>query len=216
MQIDGDRTQYVYRLQKILADKITTPTSHYLDIGCGPGYVLRHVAPQVTSAIGVDFDPSEVERARANGCNAQVGDAQALPFPSQSFDAVTCYSTLTVLPKPETAISEIARVLKDDGRAVIHFTAAIHPNSVYWKRWYKKHREIKVTTFTLTGARATLARYGFEEIESHSLGITDLPGIRSGFFHRGQGPDLDYRLSQLPGLRAFASHHIIVVRKSKP
>ena len=62
-----------------------------------------------------------IERARqgAQGIDFKVGSLEALPFPDQTFDLVMCGLALTHLAEIGKAISEIARVLKVGGTAVI-------------------------------------------------------------------------------------------------
>lgn len=66
-----------------------------LDVGCGDGRLTRRIAGIVQSAVGVDPDAGQIQRAkrllpaRLRGkIRFQVGHAQTLRFPSQSFQAV--------------------------------------------------------------------------------------------------------------------------------
>ena len=69
--------------------------------------------------IGLDFSAEAVELARKLVPNGrfQQGDAQALPFPAASFDAVLCGYGLMHLPEPAAALREMLRVLRPGGRA---------------------------------------------------------------------------------------------------
>jgi hypothetical protein len=58
-----------------------------------------------------------VERARAIGLEAQVGDARALPFEDDSFDTVLLAETLEHLENPGLAWSEACRVAR--GRVIM-------------------------------------------------------------------------------------------------
>jgi ubiquinone/menaquinone biosynthesis C-methylase UbiE len=100
-----------------------------LDVGCGIGtdafQLVAWVGPggMVT---GVDFSESliaeAVRRAAGRGLHItfEVGDAQALRFSDNSFDAVRTERMLMHVPDPSRALTEMARVLKPGGRMVVH------------------------------------------------------------------------------------------------
>ena len=71
--------------------------------------------------VGLDFAVQAVELARrlVPKGRFQRGDAQALPFPAASFDAVLCGYGLMHLPEPAAALREILRVLRPGGRAAL-------------------------------------------------------------------------------------------------
>jgi ubiquinone/menaquinone biosynthesis C-methylase UbiE len=89
-----------------------------LDIACGPGYVAGAAAERGANAVGVDFAPSMIVEAKKNFPRAEFfeGDAEALQFKGDSFDAVVCAFGLGHLPEPDKAISEVFRVLRPEGR----------------------------------------------------------------------------------------------------
>lgn len=90
-----------------------------LDICCGPGMLTAGALERDAEAIGLDFAAEAVELARklVPEGRFQQGDAQALPFPEASFDAVLCGYGLMHLPEPAAALREILRVLRPNGRA---------------------------------------------------------------------------------------------------
>jgi len=97
-----------------------------LDVGCGaPAFLVRQYARGGANVIGVDISPRSVEIARENvkiaGLEArvEVGNAEALDFPDDTFDFVTSAGVLHHTPDTERAVSEVYRVLKPGGRAVI-------------------------------------------------------------------------------------------------
>ena len=57
----------------------------------------------------------EIARAKVAGADFHVGDAEALQFPNQSFDAALCSFGLWHMSEPDVALAEAARVLKKDG-----------------------------------------------------------------------------------------------------
>lgn len=102
-----------------------------VDLGCGPGEVLLRVAALAPSLdlTGVDVDAEMIERAqrkarrRLSGPAARprfvVADAAALPFPDESVDLLVSSYAVHHLPDRHAARSEIMRVLKPGGRALI-------------------------------------------------------------------------------------------------
>jgi SAM-dependent methyltransferase len=97
-----------------------------LDAGCGEGYggrILSNVGG-ATRYVGVDLDPEAVARARdAYGLDGRVelavADVTALPFEDASFDLVTCFETIEHVAEQQKVVSELARVLREDGLLLI-------------------------------------------------------------------------------------------------
>jgi ubiquinone/menaquinone biosynthesis C-methylase UbiE len=95
-----------------------------IDLACGPGTLALRFAKQVRWICGLDFTPAILQRARITAAREgllhkltfAIGDAQALPFASDSLDlAVTSYS-LHHISDPARVISEMARVVRSGGR----------------------------------------------------------------------------------------------------
>ncbi len=88
-----------------------------LDIATGPGYVAARATSRDAAVIGTDIAASMIalasERYPAN--DFRQADAEALPFPDATFDAVTGNFILPHLGDAEQAVSECARVLAPGG-----------------------------------------------------------------------------------------------------
>ncbi len=95
--------------------------SRVLDVCAGPGMLTAAALARGAQAIGLDFSLTAVELARQNvlGGRFEQGDAQSLPFPDRSFDAVVCGYGLMHVPEPGLALAEMRRVLKTGGRAAV-------------------------------------------------------------------------------------------------
>ena len=94
---------------------------HVLDVATGSGNAAIAAARLGCQAIGVDYVPSLLERGReratAEGLDVALleGDAEALPFPDRSFDAVTSVFGSMFAPDHAKAASELVRVSKPGG-----------------------------------------------------------------------------------------------------
>ena len=99
-----------------------------LDVASGPGYVAGAAAQRGAVAVGVDFSASMVALTRRQYPDAEFreGDAEQLPFPGGSFDAVVTNFGLLHLGRPEKALREAHRVLRSGGR--IGFTVWAKPD----------------------------------------------------------------------------------------
>lgn len=103
-----------------------------VDIGCGTGEVLGRLATLAPSLdlIGVDVDAEMIERAQRNAGRRAlkaatgrprfvVADVAELPFADESVDLVVSSYAVHHFPDRHAARSEIMRVLKPGGRALI-------------------------------------------------------------------------------------------------
>ena len=95
--------------------------SRILEVGCGTGRTSCYLAAMGHDVAGVDIRPDMIEKARkraeADGVAArfETGDATALSFPDDSFDAVFVES-VTVFVDAAAALREYRRVLRPGGR----------------------------------------------------------------------------------------------------
>jgi len=89
-------------------------TPALLDVGCGEGYVLRHLQRDwpTLETQGMDGDREALALAR-RACPGTLflqADAARLPFRDRSFDMLTCLEVLEHLREPGQALAELARV----------------------------------------------------------------------------------------------------------
>jgi ubiquinone/menaquinone biosynthesis C-methylase UbiE len=92
-----------------------------LEVGCGTGLVLERIARFARVARGVDISAKMLERARQRELDVQVGSATALPFPDASFDVACSFKVLAHVQAIETALAEMARVVRPGGHVIAEF-----------------------------------------------------------------------------------------------
>jgi len=92
-----------------------------LDVAAGSGNATLAAARRGCAAVGVDYVPALLERGRARaaveGLAAEFreGDAEALPVPDASFDAVLSVFGVMFAPDQERAASELLRACRPGG-----------------------------------------------------------------------------------------------------
>lgn len=92
-----------------------------LEIGPGPGVLLEKLATRSPVAVGCDLSAGMLRQAARRLQRGHLpirlarGDALALPFASNSFDAVTTTFALSAIPDGLGAVKEMARVLHGRG-----------------------------------------------------------------------------------------------------
>jgi ubiquinone/menaquinone biosynthesis C-methylase UbiE len=92
-----------------------------LDVACGNGNATLAAARSGTHALGIDYVPELLEggrgRAMAEGLDVEflLGDAEDLPVPDASFDAVLSVFGAMFAPDHQRAVSEIIRVTRPGG-----------------------------------------------------------------------------------------------------
>jgi ubiquinone/menaquinone biosynthesis C-methylase UbiE len=119
------------RLHQAFEVAEVVPGMRVLDVGCGRGEIVRHCARLGVRAYGVDYAPVALRMARDAG-DVYQANAKWLPFPAAFFDRVLMFDIVEHLyPRElEQAVVEARRVLRPDGRLIIH-TA---PNA-----WYDRY-----------------------------------------------------------------------------
>jgi len=163
--LSSDGENLSRRLKAAFAYAAVEPGMKILDVGCGRGEIVRHCAHLGADAYGIDYAPAAIRLSRdvltrdgqeaagvtqdgkeAVGVMAlSQADAKLLPFPNCTFDRVLMFDVVEHLHPWELhdALIEVRRVLKDDGRLIIH-TA---PNV-----WYDRYAYPVVRLFRrLTG-----------------------------------------------------------------
>ena len=104
-----------------------------LDVCCGTGIVTAAAAARAASVVGLDFSPAMLRQARQMHPHLHFdeGDAEALPYADESFDAVLSNFGVHHAPNPQKAIAEAFRVLGPGGRVAVT-TWAMPAENIAW------------------------------------------------------------------------------------
>ena len=123
-----------------------------LEIGCGIGTDLVEFAKGGALVTGTDLGPDQVMLTKLNfdlrGLpyrEIKEANAENLPFPNGSFDLVYSIGVIHHVANPEKAVSEIFRVLKPDGKAIVlvyargwkHYLKRCLVHGILKGRWFK-------------------------------------------------------------------------------
>jgi len=113
------------------------PHHHVLDICCGPGTLALSAAKRARSVKAIDFSESmltildsSIKELALDNMEIHCGDAQALPYDDNSFDAAYSMFGLMFFPDRAKGYSEIHRILKPGARTVISSWAPVSQSPV--------------------------------------------------------------------------------------
>lgn len=128
-----------------------------VDVGCGDGALVRHLARRGARAIGVEIGAEPLARARAHplvgGERYEHGGAQALPLDDASADVVVFANSLHHVPGEllDAALAEAARVLRPGGLLYVQEPLAEGP-------YFELVRVVDDETAVRAAAQAAIAR----------------------------------------------------------
>jgi ubiquinone/menaquinone biosynthesis C-methylase UbiE len=150
-----------------------------LEAGCGWGELAERMTRELPADV-IAFDPSQrmAEMARDRGVRVFRADAQAIPLRDSEAEAVVANAVLYHFPDLDLALSEIARVLTDDGR----FVATVFDAGRFRELFALVGREPTEIPVTVDNAEGLL-RLHFEHIEArigrHALVFPDADEVRT-------------------------------------
>jgi SAM-dependent methyltransferase len=96
-----------------------------LDVATGSGNAALAAARRGCDVVGIDYVPALLQRGRIRAAAEQLdvrfvaGDAEDLPFPNASFDAVVSIYGVMFAPDHNRAAAELARVCRPGGRIAL-------------------------------------------------------------------------------------------------
>lgn len=161
---------------------------YVLDVGTGTGIVARRVASLVGTngkVIGLDLNANMLEVARRKAIQEGLsiewhqGRVESLPFPDKSFNLVLCQFALMFFEDRKAALSEVKRVLKDDGRVCLSVWQSLDRHPFYQRLHEAIHKHLGMSgiqdIFALGDElqlRTLLTNAGFQHVEVKPVSMT--------------------------------------------
>ena len=119
--VDRRIGSYPLLLEKV-AEEVQSGAT-VIEVATGTGLLALKVAEKAAQVHGVDISPAMIEEAKKKASEGQVEnvffsveDAYALPFEEGRFDMAICSNALHNMQVPQTALDEMKRVLKPEGK----------------------------------------------------------------------------------------------------
>jgi ubiquinone/menaquinone biosynthesis C-methylase UbiE len=118
-----DRT---HRVEEVVAWFRLTQNDSVLDVGTGTGILLPFIREAIGAKgrlIAIDFSYKMLEKVKIRESAGEKflinASVESMPFQSDQFDRVTCFSAFPHFPNKARALLEMVRVLRSRGRLLI-------------------------------------------------------------------------------------------------
>ncbi len=210
---------YVGRWSRLVAQEflrwLDVPRgARWLDVGCGTGALTRLVLDVAVPAAvaAIDRSPSFVEFARHRVADPRasfaVTDAQSLPQATGSIDAVVSGLVLNFVPRPDAAVAEMRRVVRDGGVVGVYvwdYADGMQLMRVFWdaasaldRRAMELDEARRFPICEPAALESLFRNVGLTRVESRAI---DVPTRFQDFddywrpFLSGQGPAPGYAMS---------------------
>jgi SAM-dependent methyltransferase len=108
--------------------------------GCGVGMYASQIHRRYTPHVeAFDIETERVEDTREDISHAVVAAAEAVPYPSNTFDTILSHEVLEHVSDDRAAVHEMVRVLKPGGRIVIFVPNRWYPFETHGHYWQGKY-----------------------------------------------------------------------------
>jgi len=201
-------SRIVYQAEQLCETADLQAGWRVLDVATGSGNAALAAARRGCEVVGSDFVPALLERGRirAEAEHLSVefveGDAEQLPFPDASFDAVISIYGVMFAPHHQRAASELARVCRPGGRIAL---ACWTPEGFIGETFRLMSRYLPPTPGLQPPVRWGEEKYQRELFGDSAASVTSYPRTAIFRFRSAEENVSFFRTYYGPTLRAFDS-----------
>ncbi|HEY7108281.1 MAG TPA: class I SAM-dependent methyltransferase [Nitrososphaeraceae archaeon] len=205
-----------------------TSGARWLDVGCGTGTLIQTILDTMSprDVLGIDSSEGYIESGRKEVQDPRVsfklGDAQALPVKSASYDAVVSGLVLNFIPKPIQMLSEMIRAVRIGGTVAAYvwdYADKMQLIRYFWNAAVSLQGAAALALdegqrFPLCHPESLRQLFHTEQLEKVEVRSIDVPTIFRDFddywypFLGGQGPAPSYARSLSEESRVTLREHI--------
>jgi SAM-dependent methyltransferase len=202
--------RYCIQLYHVTASQTDLTGKKVLEVSCGAGggasYIVRNLGP--ASYTGLDLNPASIDKCRERhqlpGLDFVQGDAQNLPFPDASFDAVVNVEASHQYPHFARFLEEVARVLRPGG----HFLYTDSRRAPVVAEWEAALAEAPLRKVSQRDIDAEAKRGLNANTQRTQQQISDrLPGFMNSLIRYGVGV-MDWDLRRAGGF-SYRVYHFV-------
>jgi demethylmenaquinone methyltransferase / 2-methoxy-6-polyprenyl-1,4-benzoquinol methylase len=129
------------RWRRVTVETVVRPGDRTLDACCGTGDLAIAAREAGADAVGLDFSPEMLVRARRKAPQIEFveGDMLALPFDDASFDSATVGFGVRNVADLEAGLRELRRVLRPGGRlGILEITTPRGRLAPFYRVWFDR------------------------------------------------------------------------------
>ena len=198
-----------HKIQTAFALGRFSKVDRLLEVGCTAGHYTLTLAREGYQVTGLDISAEAIKAAQLlagnlglTGAVFVAGDAEDMKdISDNSFDGVYSFSTLRYVPNPLKSLSEIRRVLKPTGRAVVDFPNKYCPWFEVLKFLVGGERHVHDHTYSPQQVKRMMEQAGFAHVEVKLIIFfaKQFPGFLTPLYKA-----VDAVCEHTPGLNYFA------------
>lgn len=175
-----------------------SPTDSVLEIGCNTGMFLERVSGITKKVVGIDFNPSAVEKAASKGVTAlNESIEEHADRHAGEYDVVCAFQVFEHLAQIGPMLSAMLKALKPNGKILL----SVPNNEPFFQRFNK------YDTLNMSPHHAGLWNL---EAFKRLAEVFNLAVIRHEYYGtRGLLPDVYLRSKLLADVRSLPTHHTV-------